>query len=150
MALVVANAIESGPAERWVRFDEDTEVLLRSLDDDLYQIGLARVRRQINKADSQFKLGEIGVVDGERTEHEYQCRLLSQYILKGWRGAKDVNGNEVKYSPEAGEATLKGSIEFFLFTIKQASVIAAEAEKERADTLGKSSPATDGSLSATD
>lgn len=147
MALVVANAIESGPAERWVRFDEDTEVLLRSLDDDLYQIGLARVRRQINKADSQFKLGEVGVVDGERTEHEYQCRLLSQYILKGWRGAKDANGNEVKYSPQAGEATLKSSLDFFLFVITQAGEIASDAQKETADAVGKSSPAIDGNSS---
>lgn len=150
MALVVANAIESGPAERWVRFDEDTEVLLRSLDDDLYQIGLARVRRQINKADSQFKLGEVGVVDGERTEHEYQCRLLSQYILKGWRGAKDASGQAVPYSPEAGEATLRASVEFFLFVIKSAGEIAADAEKERAQTLGKSSPATGGKSSESD
>lgn len=148
MALVVATTSESSPAERWVRFDGDTEVLLRSLDDRLYQIGLARVRRQIQQVDSRFKVGEIGIVEGERTEHDYQCRLLSQYILKGWRGAKDGSGADVKYSPEAGEATLRSNIEFFLFVIKQAGEIAAEVEKERADTLGKSSPATDGSSSA--
>lgn len=147
MALIVSTSIDSGPAERWVRFDEETEVLLRSLDDKLYQIGLARARRQINKSDAKFKTGEVGVAEGEISEHAYQCKLLSQYIIKGWRGAKDAQGRAVKYSPEAGEATLAASIEFFLFVIKSASEIAADAEKERSELVGKSSTATDGSSS---
>lgn len=145
MALIVSTAVSAGPSERWVRYDGDTEVLLRSLDDSLYQIGLARARRQINKSDQQFKTGVVGVAEGEITEHAYQCKLLSQYIIKDWRGAADAQGRAVKYSPEAGEATLAASIEFFLFVIKSAGEIAADAEKERSEALGKSSPATDGS-----
>lgn len=148
MALVVSTPVEQGPVERWVPFDEETKVLLRSLDDDLYQIGLARARRQINKADAKFKTGDVGVADGEITEHAYQCKLLSQYIVKGWKGAKDAKGVAVKYTPETGEATLLSSIDFFLFVIKEASEIASDTAKEQADTLGKSSPATDGKPSA--
>lgn len=148
MALVVSPSVEQGPAERWVSFDDETKVLLRSLDDDSYQIGLARARRQINKADAKFKTGDVGVAEGEITEHAYQCKLLSRYILKGWQGAKDASGVDVKYTPEAGEATLLANIDFFLFVIKEASGIASDTAKEQADTVGKSSPATDGSSSA--
>lgn len=149
MALVVANPIERGPAERWVPFDDETEVLLRSLDDDLYQVGLARARRQINKADAKFKTGEVGVAEGEISEHAYQCKLLSQYILKDWRGAKDAEGRSAEFSPQAGEATLSASVEFFLFVVKSASEIAADAKTERSETVGKPSPATDGKPSKT-
>lgn len=150
MALIVSTVADTGPAERWVKYDGDTEVLLRSLDDNLYQIGLARARRQINKSDAQFKTGVVGVAEGEISEHSYQCKLLSQYIIKDWRGANDAQGRAVKYSPEAGEATLAASIEFFLFVIKSAGEIAADAEKERSEAVGKSSPATDGKSSETD
>lgn len=147
MALVVSSSVAQDPVERWVPFDDETKVLLRSLDDDLYQVGLARARRQINKADAKFKTGEVGVADGEITEHAYQCKLLSRYIIKDWRGAKDAADKAITYSHEAAEATLLASIDFFLFVIKSASEISADIEKERVESMGKSLPATDGSPS---
>lgn len=150
MALIVPKNTDPSPIEKWDRYDADTEVLVRGLDDDLYQIGLARARRQISKADAKFKTGEVGVDDGEITEHAYQCKLLSRYIIKGWRGAKDADGKEVKYTPEIGEATLRADINFFLFVIKSSGEVAAEAEKERTETAKKSSSATDGKSSETD
>jgi len=144
MALIASNTFGVDPVQRWVRFDDDTEVLLRSLDDDAYQIGLARVRRQIAKADDGFKIGEVGVIEGEITEYDFQCKLLSQYILKDWRGAKDAEGQTVTYTPQAGQATLRSDIRFFLFVIKAAGEIATDVQKAREDTLGKSLPATAG------
>jgi len=144
MALIVTKTVEADPEERWVRFDDETEVLLRSLDDDAYQIGLARVRRQIVKADDGFKLGEVGVADGEITEYDFQCKLLAQYVLKDWRGAKNADGQTVAYTPQAGQATLRSNIRFFLFVIKAAGEIAAEMQQAQEDTVGKSLPATDG------
>jgi len=144
MALIIAKTVAVAPDERWVRFDDETEVLLRSLDDDAYQIGLARVRRQIAKADDGFKIGEVGVVEGEITEYDFQCKLLSQYVLKDWRGAKDADGQAVTYTPQTGQATLRSNIRFFLFVIKAAGEIAAEMQQAQEDTVGKSLPATDG------
>jgi len=141
MALIIAEAVAAGPQERWVRFDDDTEVLLRSLDDEAYQIGLARVRRQIARADEGFKLGEVGVVEGEITEYDFQCKLLAQYVLKDWRGANDAQGHAVAYTPEAGAATLRADVRFFLFVIKAAGEIAAEVQKARDETVGKPLPA---------
>lgn len=144
MALIVANDISRKPVEQWKRYDDETEVLLRGIDNDSYHIGLARARRQINKADSSFMIGEVDIAEGEISEHAYQCKLLSKFIVQDWRGAKDASGTAIPYSATTCEATLAADIGFFIFVVKAASEIAADAEKERSETLGKSLPVTDG------
>ncbi|MCY4125396.1 MAG: hypothetical protein OXF59_09420 [Pseudomonas sp.] len=133
--------------EKWVKFDDDTEVLLAGIDNDAYQVALERMRRRLQRNDAMFEEGQVGVVEGERTEHQNHCLLLGHFIVKDWTGVEDVDGNPVKFSPQTAAELLDSSIEFFVFTLKQAGQISADARAERADTVGKQSPASNGSAS---
>ncbi|CAG8863156.1 hypothetical protein PS627_00092 [Pseudomonas fluorescens] len=139
---------KSNPAKsfeaRWEDYDNETKVLLMPLDNEQYQIALERMRRRLARNDEKFVEGTVGVVEGEKTEHENHCMLLGQFILKDWQGAQDENGNPLKYSElEAGEV-LKGDVDFFLFVIKKAAAIADENKQELEEAKGKSSPASSG------
>jgi hypothetical protein len=89
----------------------------------------------------------VGVIDGEKTEHQTQCRLLGQFIVKDWAGVQDADGNPLPYSAGAAEQMLDANLEFFLFVLREASASAVEAQKALADTVGKSSPASSGKKS---
>ncbi|MCS3467084.1 hypothetical protein M2401_000805 [Pseudomonas sp. JUb42] len=134
---------------KWFDFDEETKVLLGSIDNPDYQIALARLRREIQRNDAKFALGEAGVVDGEKTEYQGQCRLMANHVIKDWSGAQDEDGNPLPYTPENAEALLLGNIEVFMFILQTASGYATElreeldeaVEKPSADTSGKGSGA---------
>lgn len=81
---------------------------------------------------------------GENTEHGIQCRLMGKFIVRDWKGVPDENGNNVKYSEGKAAALLESNVDFFLWTIKKAGEIAAEALAERGELLGKSSNASNG------
>lgn len=129
---------------RWEQFDEDTKVLLMPLDNQQYQIALERMRRRLARNDEKFMEGTVGVIEGEKSEHENHCMLLAQFIMQDWQGAQDEDGNPLKYSPEIGGEMLKGDVDFFLFVIRKAAAIAAENKQELEDAKGKSSPASSG------
>lgn len=135
--LLIPDSIEVGLSEKWVKFDNDSDILVRSLDDDKYQIALARVRRQISKADTRFEEDFVGVLDDEISEHAYQCKLLSRYIIKDWRGVKDSAGVDREYTAEFGERVLSANVDFFLFVIRAAKEVSESLQEERADIVGK-------------
>lgn len=132
---------------KWFDYDEDTKVQLMSIDNPEYQIAMARLRRALNRNDATFQQGEIGIIEGEKTEHESLCLMLATYILKDWTGAEDADGNPLKYTPENGHAVLMGDTDLFLFIVKQANEYSAESKAELAESVGKQSPATNGKKS---
>ena len=147
MALRLTKKDQNTSETKWVDYDADTKVLLARIDNDEYAVALERERRKLRNADAQFGVGVVGVIDGETTEHQTQCRLLSQFIVKDWAGVQDADGNPLAYSAVAAEQMLDANLEFFLFVLREASTSAVEAQKALAETVGKSSPASSGKKS---
>jgi hypothetical protein len=132
---------------KWFDFDDETKVQLGSIDNPDYQVALARLRREIQRNDAKFAMGEVGVIDGEKTEYEGQCRLLANHVIKDWSGAQDEDGNPLAFSPENAEAMLLGDTEAFLFVIQSASTYATELREELEEVVEKPSPGTAGKKS---
>ena len=132
---------------KWFDYDADTKVELSGIDNPEYQIALERMRRRLHKNDAQFEEGSVGVVQGEKTEHQNHCMLLSHYILKDWDGAQDEDGNPIKYTPDLGAQMLEGDVEFFIFVLKSAEALTKESKGELEETVEKPSPATTGKKS---
>ncbi|MBD8493830.1 hypothetical protein [Pseudomonas syringae] len=148
MALKLKKKDQAKNAEaRWFDFDSETKILLMPLDNQGYQIALERMRRRLVRNDAVFQEGQVGIVDGERTEHENHCALLANFILTDWTGAQDESGNPLKYDPEAGAAMMEEDIVLFGFVLDKASTLAKENREERDEALGKQSIATDGKAS---
>ena len=147
MALRLTKKDQNTSETKWVAYDDDTKVLLARIDNPEYAVALERERRKLRSADAQFGVGVVGVIDGETTEHQTQCRLLSQFIVKDWAGVLDADGNPLPYSAGVAEQMLDAHLEFFLFVLREASVSAVEAQKALAETVGKSSPASSGKKS---
>ena len=146
MALKLKKAGTTKSAEaRWEEYDSDTKVLLMPLDNEQYQVALERMRRRLARNDAQFGEGSVGVIEGEKTEHDNHCMLLAQFIVRDWQGAQDENGKPLAYSETVGADMLRGDIDFFLFVIRRAAAIAADNKKEQDEITGKSSPASNGS-----
>lgn len=145
MALKIKKVDTSKSAEaRWEQYDEDTKVLLMPLDNTSYQIGLERMRRRLSRNDAKFDEGGIGVVEGEKSEHDYHCMLLAQFILQDWTGAVDEAGSQIPYSETVGTQMLQGDVGFFLFVIRRAAAIASDNKEEREEIAGKPSSDIDG------
>lgn len=130
--------------DQWVPFDEETKILLSGIVNDAYQVALERMRRRLQRNDAQFSEGEVGVVDGERTEHQNHCLLLAHFIVQGWEGVLDGDGNPLKFSPTAAAELLDANIDFFVFVLREAGKISAQAKAELEETVGKPSPASGG------
>lgn len=150
MALRMTKKDQTVTETRWVDYDAETKVQLARIDNPAYTVALERERRKLRNADAQFAIGAVGVIDGETTEHKTQCKLLSQFVVKDWEGVQDENGNPLKYSAEAAEHLLDTHLEFFMFTLREASNTTIEALKAMAETVGKPSPASNGSESGAD
>lgn len=136
---------QAPPSEaKWVNFDDDTKILLAGIDNAEYQIAFERMQRRIRRNDSSFEEGEVGVLAGEKSQHESQCMLISHFILKDWDGVLDAEGNPLKFSHNLGCELLKSNFEFFVFVFNQSTEIAREAKEELAETVGKPSPASNG------
>lgn len=147
MALRLTKKDQNTSETKWVDYDADTKVLLARIDNPEYVIALERERRKLRNADAQFGIGVVGVIDGETTEHQTQCRLIGQFIVKDWAGVQDADGNPLEYSAEAAEQMLDANIEFFLFVLSESGNAAIEAKKALAETVGKSLPASSGKKS---
>jgi len=144
MALKLVKKTAVTGTTKWVPFDDETKIELAGIDTPEYQIALERMRRRLRKNDEQFSEGTVGVVAGEKTEHQNHCLLLASFILKGWDGAVDEDGNPLKYTPAIGAQMLEGDVDFFIFVLKQAAEFSAENKGELEETVGKPSTATDG------
>lgn len=147
MALRLTKKDQNTTETKWVAYDDDTKVLLARIDNPEYAVALERERRKLRNADAQFGVGVVGVIDGETTEHQTQCRLMGQFIVKDWAGVQDADNNPLAYSAVAAEQMLDTNIEFFLFVLKESGKAAIEAKKALDETVGKSLPASSGSES---
>lgn len=147
MALRLTKKDQNTSETKWVAYDDDTKVLLARIDNPEYQVALERERRKLRSADAQFGTGVVGVIDGETTEHQTQCRLLSQFIVKDWSGVLDADDNPLPYSAEVAEQMLDANIKFFLFVLRESGNATIEAQKAMAETVGKSSPDSSGKKS---
>lgn len=147
MALRLTKKDQNTSETKWVAYDDDTKVLLARIDNPEYQVALERERRKLLSADAQFGTGVVGVIDGETTEHQTQCRLLSQFIVKDWSGVLDADDNPLPYNAEVAEQMLDANIKFFLFVLRESGNATIEAQKAMAETVGKSSPASSGKKS---
>lgn len=145
MALKLKKVGTTKSAEaRWEEYDADTKVLLMPLDNEQYQVALERMRRRLARNDAQFGEGSVGVVEGEKTEHDNHCMLLAQFIVRDWQGAQDETGKQIGYSETVGADMLRGDIDFFLFAIRRAAAIAADNKKEQDEIKGKPLSGTGG------
>lgn len=147
MALKLVKKNAPVATTKWVEFDKDTKIELAGIDTPEYQIALERMRRRLRKNDEQFSEGTVGVVAGEKTEHQNHCLLLASFILKDWDGAQDEDGNPLKYTPAIGAQMLEGDVEFFIFVLKQAAEFSAENKGELEETVGKPSAGSSGKKS---
>jgi hypothetical protein len=147
MALQLGKKKPAIAGERWAKFDEDTKILLASIDNPEYQVALERMRRRILRNDARFEEGQVGVVAGEMTEHQNHAILLSHFIVKDWEGVLDADGNPIKYSPAVAAELLENNIEFFVFVLREGNAAAKDAAEERAESVGKPSAASNGSKS---
>lgn len=146
MALKLKKTDPSKNGEaRWEEFDKDTKVLLMPLDNQQYQIALERMRRRLARNDAQFAEGAVGVIEGEKSEHDNHCLLLASFIVQDWQGAEDESGNPLAYSEKTCTEMLCGDTEFFYFVLRRAAAIAADNRKELEDIKGKPSPGSSGS-----
>ncbi|WP_341959179.1 hypothetical protein [Pseudomonas sp. RC10] len=144
MALQLKKQSAPVGTTKWFDYDEDTKVEVAGIDNPDYQIGLERMRRRLRKNDERFNEGTVGVVDGEKTEHQNHCLLLAHFIVKGWEGAQDESGNPIKYTPTIGAQMLEGDVDFFIFTLRSAAEFTAESKEDLEETVGKSSTDTTG------
>ncbi len=147
MALRLTKKDQNISEYKWVDYDDDTKVLLARIDNPEYQVALERERRKLRNADAQFGVGVVGVIDGETTEHQTQCRLLSQFIVKDWAGVLDADDNPLPYSAVTAEQMLDTNLKFFLFVLSESGKATIEAKKALDETVGKSLPASSGSES---
>lgn len=147
MALKMTKSGPPKAGEAWVPFDDDTKILLAGVESPEYQVALERMRRRIQRNDARFEEGEVGVVAGEMTEHQNHCMLLSHFIVKDWQGVQDADGNPLEFSQGAAADLLEANIEFFVFVLREAGKVSADAREELAETLGKPSPASSGNAS---
>lgn len=147
MALRLTKKDQNTSETKWVAYDDDTKVLLARIDNPEYQVALERERRKLRSADAQFGTGVVGVIDGETTEHQTQCRLLSQFIVKDWSGVLDADDNPLPYNAGSAEQMLDANIKFFLFVLRESGNATIEAQKALVETVGKSSPASSGKKS---
>ncbi|WP_447811029.1 hypothetical protein [Pseudomonas putida] len=146
MALKLKKIDSSKSAEaRWEDFDADTKILLMPLDNQQYQIALERMRRRLARNDAQFGEGNVGVIEGEKSEHDNHCLLLASFIVKDWQGAQDENEKPLAYSENTCAEMLRGDAEFFYFVLRRAAAIAADNREELEEIKGKQSPASNGS-----
>lgn len=146
MALQMKKAPEL-TGTKWAKYDEETKILVAGIDNPEYQVALERMRRRIQRNDAQFAEGQVGVVSGEKTEHQNHCMLLANFIIKDWSGVQDEHGNPLKFSVSNVYDLLESNIDFFLFVLRQGSAAATESAQELAETVGKLSPASNGSES---
>lgn len=144
MELVFKQQPKKQATERWEELNDKTSILIASLDNDEYRIGMERERRRLAQRDAKFGVDQIGIVPGEDTEHGIQCKLMGKFVVRDWRGVPDENGSDVKYSEENAATLLRTNIQFFLWVLQKAGDIAAEALAEREETVGKSSSASNG------
>jgi hypothetical protein len=144
MALQLTKKEPVNTQHRWAKFDDDTKVLLAGIDNTEYQVALERERRRIQRNDARFTEGQVGVVEGEKTEHESHAMLLGQFIIKGWEGVLDADGNTLKYDPIVAAELISTNVQFFLFVLREAALTSSQAAEERAETVGKQSPASSG------
>lgn len=128
---------------KWVESD-GSKLLIASIDNPKYQVGLQRLRREIQRHDARFAMGEAGVIEGEKTEYEGQCYLLANHVIRDWDGVKDEDGNPLPFSAQNAEALLAGNAEAFIFVLKSAQDYAAELHEELGEIVGKPSPASSG------
>ncbi|GKQ44375.1 hypothetical protein [Pseudomonas syringae] len=147
MALKLKNKEVVDTAAKWFDFDADTKVQLVSLDNTEYQIAMERMRRRVQRNDAQFQEGDIGVIQGEKSEYVNHCLAISFFLLKDWQGALDEEGNELVYKPAIGAQMLENDIDFFLFVLGKAGELAVELKAEKVETLEKPSPASSGKAS---
>lgn len=147
MALQLGKKKPAIAGERWAKFDDDTKILLASIDNPEYQVALERMRRRIQRNDARFEEGQVGVVAGEMTEHQNHAMLLSHFIVKDWEGVLDADGNPIKYSPPVAAELLENNIEFFVFVLREGAAAANDAAEERAESVGKPSAASSGKAS---
>lgn len=147
MALKLKNKEVVDTAAKWFDFDEDTKVLLVSLDNTEYQIAMERMRRRLARNDAQFQEGDIGVIQGEKTEYVNHCLAIASFLLKDWTGAVDGDGNEIKYTAQVGTQMLEDNVELFMFVLKYSGELATSKKEEQVETLEKQSPASSGKAS---
>lgn len=144
MALQMSKKAQVVAGAKWVDFDADTRVLLAGTDNIEYRVALERYQRRVARNDAKFGEGSVGVVTGEVTDLQNHAMLLGQYIVKDWKGVLDEEGNELAYSQAAAAQLIEGNVEFLLFALRGGAKVAAEAEEELVDTVGKQSPASNG------
>ncbi|QOI04610.1 hypothetical protein [Pseudomonas savastanoi] len=147
MALKLKNKEVVDNAAKWFDFDKETKVLLVSLDNTEYQIAMERMRRRVARNDAQFQEGDIGIIQGEKTEYVNHCLAIASFLLKDWTGAVDDEGNEVKYTANVGAQMLEDNVELFLFVLEHSGELAISKKEEQVETLEKPLPASSGKAS---
>lgn len=145
MAFKAKKIVDHEGAE-WFEQDSETKVLVASIDNPQYQVGLDRLRRITFKNDLKVPDGEVFAVEGEKPFHEGQCRLLAKYVLKDWKGEgiTGPDGKPMQYSEDAAFGLLYTDPGAFVFVLDSAQKLAMKLDGELKDVVEKPSPGTSG------
>ena len=144
MALKLKKKEFAQDGAKWVDFDAETKVLLAGTDNIEYRVALERHNRRVQRNDARFGEGQVGVVEGELTDLQNHAMLLAHFIVKDWKGVQDDEGRELEFSTDVAAELLETNTDFLLFVLRGGTKVAAEAEQELAETLGKPSSGSSG------
>jgi len=145
MAVRAKQADPVAIGERWEDYDHETKFKIAGLDNEDYKVGLERARRLMAKSDAGQTLQTLTVFSTDMTEYHIQCKLAAFYLVKDWSGeVYDEKDNPISYSPENAEKLLLGNVNLFMWVITKAKEVQADRQAVEAETLGKSSPASNG------
>ena len=147
MALKMKKKDPVQTGAKWVDFDADTKVLLAGTDNIEYRVALERHNRRVQRNDSRFGEGQVGVVEGELTDLQNHAMLLAHFIVKDWKGVQDDEGCELEYSTGVAAELLETNADFLLFVLRGGTKVAAESLQELAETVGKPSSGSSGNVS---
>lgn len=143
-------------SECWIEPMEGLKLKVGSISNPAFRSHNAMVRRHIDKLDARFKVGTTefnpAEVDVSDVSDDLLIDSVAQHLLVDWEGVGEADGNgaekAIDYSPEKGKALLLQHPELYWAVLSTASDIAAGKEEQTKETVGKSSPAKNGSGSS--
>lgn len=96
-----ATDLEASKDGVWHRIDEETQIKVAKARNENFKKRAFELFNE-NKIELFSKTGKFTDLD----ERKLMSQLIAETILLDWRGVKDQDGKEVKYTPEIGAQVL--------------------------------------------
>ena len=96
-----ATDLEASKDGVWHRIDEETQIKVAKARNENFKKRAYELFNE-NKIEMFSRTGKFTDLD----ERKLMSQLIAETILLDWRGVKDQDGKEVKYTPEIGAQVL--------------------------------------------